>query len=79
MKLLIFKGNKVVGLLSVLLVGSSLLSGCADIMHQFEFQQKQSTVTQACTNAPVLITNLTQDTHHRQYQLENGYQCPKVN
>lgn len=79
MKLLTFNRLKVAGLLSALLVGSSMLSSCAGMMHQLGYEQIQLPATQACAKTPVLITNLTKDAHHRRYQLEDGRQCPEVN
>lgn len=79
MKLLTLNRLKLAALLSSLLVGTSLLSGCAGMMHQLGYQPMQTPSTQACANAPVLITNLTKDAHHRHYQLNDGRECPEVN
>ena len=63
----------------IMLVGSSLLSGCAGMMNKLGYTQIEQPATQACTNAPVLMTNLTVDAHHRHYQLPDGRACPGVN
>jgi hypothetical protein len=78
MKLLALNRFKFIGVLSMMVVGSSLLSGCADIMQKLQLERKPLLTTDACANAAVLITNLKANTNYRQYQLENGNQCTEV-
>ena len=81
MRFISFSGGriKLVSLICLLLVGTSLLSGCEGMMHQLGYKPIEKPETKACANAPVLITNLTVDAHHRQYQLPNGHVCLGVN
>ncbi len=66
-------------LLGAILIGSNLLSGCANVMQHLGYTPISAQTTQSCAAAPVLITNLTTDVHRRQYQLPDGRQCPEVN
>lgn len=70
---------KLTGLICLMLVMSAFLSSCAGMMHQLGYVPIESTSAKACATAPVLITNLTIDSHHSQYQLPNGKICPGVN
>lgn len=66
-------------LFGVILIISNLLTGCTSVMQSLGYVPISSQTTQTCAAAPVLITNLTINMHHRHYQLPDGRQCPKVN
>ena len=70
---------KLVGLMCLVLVTSVFLSSCAGVMNQLGYVPIENTSAKVCATAPVLITNLTVDPHHREYQLPNGKICPGVN
>ena len=45
---------KCAGLLAILLTASSLLSGCAGVMHNMGYAPMQASTQEACAKAPVL-------------------------
>ncbi|MDP1574340.1 MAG: hypothetical protein Q8L78_05365 [Coxiellaceae bacterium] len=70
---------KLAGLICLVLVTSAFLSSCAGMMNQLGYVPIEKQQAKACSAAPVLITNLTLNPHHRKYQLPNGKICPGVN
>ena len=66
---------KCAGLLAILLTASSLLSGCAGVMHNMGYAPMQASTQEACAKAPVLLANLNQSIQNRHYQLPDGTLC----
>ena len=70
---------KLMSVMGAMIIGSSLLSGCAGMMHRLGYIPIQPSHPKACATAPVLITNLKENAHQRQYQLPDGHACSEVN
>jgi hypothetical protein len=66
---------KYAGLLVALLSATSLLSGCAGVMHNMGYAPMQPPAQEACAKSPVLLTNLNQPIRNRHYQLPDGTRC----
>ena len=63
----------------VAIIATSLLSGCAGMIHRLDDAPIQCSPSNAYATAPVLITNLKEDAHHRHYQLPDGRAYSEVN
>ncbi len=70
---------KLMSVMGAMMIGTSLLTGCANMMHRLGHMPIQPLHSKACLTAPVLITNLKKDDHQRQYQLPDGHTCLEIN
>lgn len=71
--------KKCMSLVVTLLLTSSLLLGCTGVMQPVDNHYTRHSLTSACTDASLLITNLIVGRHHRRYQLPDGQPCREMN
>jgi len=69
---------KLMGIMGSIVVGTSLLTGCANMLHRLGYMPIQQSPS-ACATAPVLMTNLKEKADQRRYQLPDGHICSEIN
>jgi hypothetical protein len=54
---------------------SGFLTGCAEVTANQQYLQQQVNIKNACSTAPLLVTNLANGNQYQHYMLPNGQIC----